>query len=389
MKLFRRPVALASLGAGVLLFGLGSAGVLAQRQLRQTPTLASKFSVLQQQCADSIEDVSNPGTCLVASSVPSLGKLLPMSSRLYVSPSSGFVGIGTTFPFRPLQVVGPIASSHGTDVLRAVMRPSTNGLHGVIETVANTPVTEPTVTNLITSVSIDPLAGALATIKNGTTFLVTLSTPANNTNAGYVSVRNANAEIAGINGGTGVVFGSSKSFVQPHPSDAAKEIRYVSLEGPEHGVYFRGTARLARGRVVIATPESFRLVARAEGLTVSVTPLGANRGLYVARKGLDGFEVRENEGGSGDTEFDFLVMGERSALPHHVPIAENRHFLPTPGTVIREGELPGSYRELMIRNGTLRADGSVNEASAAALGWQPERNAWSAGRLESAPVAKD
>jgi hypothetical protein len=32
----------------------------------------------------------------------------------------------------------------------------------------------------------------------------------------------------------------TKSFVEPHPTDATKLIKYVSIEGPEAGVYFRG-----------------------------------------------------------------------------------------------------------------------------------------------------
>src|SRR5262249_31266830 len=105
------------------------------------------------------------------------------------------------------------------------------------------------------------------------------------------------------------------------------------------------------------------------------------------------FEVRENEGASGtvasNVAFDFLMMGERSALPHHQPVRDNVHFAPAPGTTIAEGDLPGSYRELMIRNGTLNADGSVNEASAAARGWRRERGQWSGGKAESAPIARD
>src|SRR4029077_17827740 len=38
----------------------------------------------------------------------------------------------------------------------------------------------------------------------------------------------------------------TKSFVEPHPTDASKLIRYVSLEGPEAGTYFRGRGRFQR-----------------------------------------------------------------------------------------------------------------------------------------------
>ena len=38
-----------------------------------------------------------------------------------------------------------------------------------------------------------------------------------------------------------------KSFVQPHPADASKEIRFVCLEGNESGTYFRGSGRVVGG----------------------------------------------------------------------------------------------------------------------------------------------
>ncbi len=339
-------------------------------------------------CAEAIRDSADPGTCIEASSVPQLGKLLPLSDRLFVSPATGFVGVGTTFPTRPLEVVGSLAVSNPASVLKSVMRSSGNGSFGIVETISSAGGGFPTVTNLVTTSSIDPEAGALATVR-GPEFLTALTTPANDSSSGFVSVRNANVEVAGINGGTGIVFGAAKTFVQPHPADPTQEIAYVSLEGPEHGVYFRGTAQLVNGEASLSLPESFRLVARAEGVTVNLTPLGPNRGLYVARKGPAGIVVRENEGGAGDVSFDFLVMGVRAALPDHVAIRENTHFAPEPGSVVPAGSLPGSYRALMIQNGTLDATGAVSEASATRLGWRQEQGAWTGGRRASAPLARD
>lgn len=384
MKLSRRLLARVSFASVTLFTLLPTAAAQLPDPIRASGAQRQRFP----QCANTLRDAAQPGNCLEASSVPELGKLVPMSESLFISPATGRVGIGTTFPFRSLEVIGDIAvgaAPGGT--FRALLRRSANNTFGILETMFAEPFGIPEVTNLVSTVSIEPRAGAVATL-NGSNFLVTLTTSALDTNAGYVSVLNANSEIAGINGRTGVVFGSSKSFVQPHPLDATKEIHYVSLEGPEHGVYFRGTARLTGGRAEIVAPESFRLVAREDDLTVSLTPLGPNRGLYLARKGY-ALEVRENEGGTGDVEFDFLVMGARSALPAHVAIRENTHFAPQPGTTIGEGQLPGSYRELMIENGTLNADGSVNESSAAALGWRRDRGAWSGGKRESAPIARD
>jgi hypothetical protein len=373
MKPSRTTLALVSSAAGASVLALVPAAFPAQ-----SPGVAGQPTriVAGTPCAGAVRDQANPSSCLSASSVPELGSLFPLTEALNVQPVTGRVGIGTTFPFRSLEVVGDGAAvSNAAGSFRGLLRPSTNGLWGVLETMAAGTDLVPQVTNLVTSVSIDRKAGAIATL-NGSNFLTLLTTPAATSNAGYLSVRSATAETAGINGQTGVVFGASKSFVQPHPTDASQEIQYVSLEGPEHGVYWRGSARLANGVAVLAAPESFRLVARADGLTVSVTPLGPSCGLYVAKKGLDGFEVRENEGGKGGgaIEFDFLVMGKRSAMPEHHPIRENRHFLPEPGTVIAEGELPGRYRELLIQNGTLEPDGRVSAASAALRARQAEHD---------------
>ena len=56
-------------------------------------------------CASSIQDQANPGTCLTASTTPSLGQLYPLSANLFVA-VSGEVGIGTTSPSARLDVAG-------------------------------------------------------------------------------------------------------------------------------------------------------------------------------------------------------------------------------------------------------------------------------------------
>ncbi|HMF10301.1 MAG TPA: hypothetical protein VKJ00_14275, partial [Thermoanaerobaculia bacterium] len=80
-------------------------------------------------------------------------------------------------------------------------------------------------------------------------------------------------------------FGASgvKTFIDPHPTDANKEIRYVALEGPESGTYFRGRGTFQNGLAVIDVPESFRLVTDPEGLSVQVTPIGAMATVAVLR----------------------------------------------------------------------------------------------------------
>lgn len=104
------------------------------------------------------------------------------------------------------------------------------------------------------------------------------------------------------------VASGTKSFVEPHPYDPTKEIRFVCLEGNEAGTYFRGRARLVDGEAVIAVPEDFALVSEAAGMTVQVTARGPGADLWVAESGLDRVVVR----GARDVEFDYFVNGVRA-----------------------------------------------------------------------------
>ncbi len=56
-------------------------------------------------CASSIKDQANPGSCLLASTTPALGRLYPLSTNLFVA-ALGNVGIGTTSPTAKLHVAG-------------------------------------------------------------------------------------------------------------------------------------------------------------------------------------------------------------------------------------------------------------------------------------------
>jgi hypothetical protein len=373
-------IALRALPAGLVCASLGALlSPASSHSLPATPQQTRAAASLPI-CADSLRDQSSPMSCLEASSVPEIGKLVPMSASLFVHPTTGRVGVNTTYPFRALDVVGDLAVYTGAEP-RALVRRSGTGTFGIVETVSGT-IAE--TTNLISVVGVDSRSGAIATLRQGS-FLTALTTPASDSSSGFVLVRNHNVDIAGINGATGEVFGSSKSFVQPHPVDATKEIQYVSLEGPEHGVYCRGSAHLTDGRATVSLPEDFRLVAREQGLTVSLTPLGPGGGLWVEQKSLRGIEVR----GENDVAFDYLVMGVRAAMPEHEPVRPNVHFAPAPGSELAEGSLPGTYRELMIRNGTLGPDGRVDEARAMELGHRMQDGRWTGGPATAAPVRRD
>jgi hypothetical protein len=162
-------------------------------------------------------------------------------------------------------------------------------------------------------------------------------------------------------------FGGSgaKYFVEPHPYDASKVVRYVALEGPEAGTYFRGRGRFQRGIAAIQVPEDFRLVTDAEGLTVQVTPIGEMASVAVVELGLDRIVVKASK----DVEFFYLVNGERRSHKNLQPIRSGREYMPDgPAALMPEAYTP-VQREMLISNGTYNPDGTPNLTTAERLGW--------------------
>jgi hypothetical protein len=69
---------------------------------------------------------------------------------------------------------------------------------------------------------------------------------------------------------TGSLTAASKSFDIPHPTKEGWRLRYGVLEGPEHGVYFRGNST----EKVISLPEYWMGLVHEETISVQLTPIG-------------------------------------------------------------------------------------------------------------------
>ena len=74
---------------------------------------------------------------------------------------------------------------------------------------------------------------------------------------------------------------------------------------------------------------------------------------------------------SRNVKVHYVVYAEREAVRNPDPIIENVHFRPDPERDFL-AHLPDSFRQLMIQNGTLNADGTVNMETAKRLGWDKE-----------------
>lgn len=156
----------------------------------------------------------------------------------------------------------------------------------------------------------------------------------------------------------------TKSFVEPHPTDPARQIVFVAMEGPEAGTYFRGRGRFIGKSAVIAVPEEFRLVTEEEGLTVQITPIGRIAGFAVVSMGLDRIVAESTQ----DVEFSYLVQGVRKNYKGHEPIQKNTLFVPM-GFDARMESYPAHIQQRLVDLGIYNADGTVNLATSERMGW--------------------
>lgn len=152
-----------------------------------------------------------------------------------------------------------------------------------------------------------------------------------NPNHGYVEVSNTSGiGKAGMyvnTAGRGVLFADDifaqnpKSFRTNHPLDPTKEIWYACIEGPEAGIYERGTAYLSAGETWIPFSEHFSAILANNSLTVTLTPHSADTyGLAIVEKTPNGIRVRELKGGKGTFGFDWEVKGVRKGYEDYQPV---------------------------------------------------------------------
>ncbi len=160
-------------------------------------------------------------------------------------------------------------------------------------------------------------AGYLATYGDHGNWVALLGPRSINTydhlGGGHLILRNRQGETTiQLNGQTGEIIGTTKSFAMPHPVEPAKQIVYAALEGPEAAAYVRGTATLVNGKAALSLPEHFSLIVGEQGMTVHLTPRStASRGLAVVSSSSKEIVVGELGNGAGNYPFDYLVQGIR------------------------------------------------------------------------------
>ena len=101
---------------------------------------------------------------------------------------------------------------------------------------------------------------------------------------------------------TGHLAATTKSFLIDHPSKEGMKLQYASLEGPENGVYVRGTTD--QGSITL--PDYWKDLVDNDSITVTLTPVGQFQPLFVEQK-----NNREVRVGGACGYYDYVVYGER------------------------------------------------------------------------------
>ena len=103
----------------------------------------------------------------------------------------------------------------------------------------------------------------------------------------------------------------AKPFDIPHPSKPeTHRLRYISLEGPEIAVYFRGKLEDTN---VIKLPEYWKDLIHPESISVNLTPYGTYQELYVEKIVL-GQQIIIKNRESEPTYCYFTVYAERKDM---------------------------------------------------------------------------
>ena len=100
--------------------------------------------------------------------------------------------------------------------------------------------------------------------------------------------------------------GVAKAFDIPHPTKEGHRLRHICLEGPEAGVYIRGTLK----GTTITVPEYWKGLVDEESISVHLTPIGSGQNLYV--ESIEwGRRIQVRNASGGPIECFYLVQGER------------------------------------------------------------------------------
>ncbi len=94
-----------------------------------------------------------------------------------------------------------------------------------------------------------------------------------------------------------------------------KRIATYSPSAMKVDITERGRVKLINGKADVYFSEEFtKLLSENEDITITVTPIGASKGVYIERYSTSGFAVAENDGGNSSIEVNWIAIGVKSGF---------------------------------------------------------------------------
>ena len=121
----------------------------------------------------------------------------------------------------------------------------------------------------------------------------------------FIGAHNSGSITTGVGGRSA----GAKPFDMLHPSKEGYRLRYVCVEGPENGVYFRGKVR---NKNVIYLPEYWEDLVDPTTITVQLQPIGAHQNVIVKR--VEPTKIHLHAQGGMPINCYYHVFGERQDI---------------------------------------------------------------------------
>jgi hypothetical protein len=230
------------------------------------------------------------------------GSLTVDTNTLHVNSTNNRVGIGTTNPFNPLDVV---YTSSSTDLTTGPGNSVSTGIR-----ILNNSSTANAYSYL--DLRTNNADARIVGINKGAN-LADFAILTDNGSGLVEGIRITSSQNVGIGTTTpgyklevnGSFAATTKSFVIPHPTKKGKKLRYGSLEGPENGVYIRGKTT----ERIIKLPAYWTKLVDSESITVNLTPIGEYQQLYVEK--IEKNKVYIKNAASKNINCHYTIYGER------------------------------------------------------------------------------
>ena len=225
----------------------------------------------------------------------------------------GNVGIGTTRPDAPLDVLGKVQVQENSSGAGVILTRGPNGKYNVA----------------LASMAGNANDGGVVVFDKNEDIVAHVGF--NEDGLGRIAVVHDGYELAIMDvykdGNTykGYIEADIKNFRVPNPKQPEMDIVYASIEGPEAAAYVRGTAKLLNGKAIVKLPGHFSNVITEKDITTHVTPLSAKSlGLAVVEKSSSRIIVKELQGGTGSYEFDWEVKSIRKGHENYKIVRPRR-----------------------------------------------------------------